>query len=274
MEKKYKETYDLDIDRYLTKKMNVAAEKEFEQLMSSDLTLAKEVNFRQGLIKAMKWRKQINIAHQEMLKKKVEKPFVVASKSSNQQQGKIVRMGFRRVLAYAASVSVLALIGSSWFANNQFSDQQLAFNNVNSSISLDGNNLKGGDAGTVDPFEKGLAHLNQQNYEQAATFFEAIPPENEIYSQARLYLAYSQFFKKEYNYTIQNAQLVLQKSLNTPEKHKAEWLIIQAKLAKGQTAASIKAEIATIANNNNHIRQRQAKALLKDLNSFWRKLVI
>lgn len=276
MEKRYNDLYDQDIDSYITKKMDGESSLKFEQLMAQDEVLSEEVVFRQGLIKAMKWKRQINIAHTEMLKKKAKpKPILegVNEPVSEPINVPIRRIGFRRVLAYAASVSILALIGLSWFANNNFSDEQLADNNTRGLISLDDGIFKGGEGTTKDPFEEGLNNLSQEEYAKAATFFEAIPTQNETYVQARLFLAFSQYHTKAYAAAIQNANIVIEKSLDTKDKHKAEWLIIQSQLAQGTRDAAFYTQLKAIVDNPTHTYRKQAVQLQMDLNNFWRKLV-
>ncbi|MFK7981889.1 MAG: hypothetical protein AB8G86_18050 [Saprospiraceae bacterium] len=275
MEKRYKETYDLEIDKYITKKMDEADSAAFEKIMAVDDSLQDEVAFREGLIKAMKWKQQINIAHAEMVKKKAKSPLVIASQSTTKATSRpIRRIGFRKVFAYAASVSLLVLAGLSWFANNNFSDQQLADNYVSSIVSLDGGNLKGGDNNSKDPFEKGLYYLEQKDYTQAASFFETVPIQNEDYAKARLHLAFSQYHTSAFAAATQNANIVIQESFDTIDKQKATWLVIQALLKQGKKDADFFLQLKGIAEDSTHIYQKAAKKLQKDLNNVWRKLVL
>ena len=274
MEKKYKEAYDLDIDRYITKKMDAANTAAFEKIMAADTSLQEEVAFRKGLIKAMKWKRQINIAHAEMVKNKAKSPLVIASQSADQVSTiPIRRIGLRRVLSYAASVSLLVLAGLTWFANNNYSDQQLANNNINGLVSLDGGNLKG-ETANKDPFAQGLYYLNQQDYAKAANFFEVIPAQNETYAQARLYLAFSQYHTAAFTDAIQNANIVQQESFDTKDKQKAEWLTVQALLKQGKSDTNFHQQLQVIADNPTHLYQKNAKTLQADLNNFWRKLIL
>lgn len=274
MEKRYKQTYDLDIDRYITKKMNSADKATFENIMATDASLKEEIAFREGLIKAMKWKRQVNIAHAEMLKKKAEDPLVVASKSDNQTVNTpIRRIGFRKVLAYAASLSLLVLAGSSWFANNNYSDQRLADGYTSGLLSIENSNLKGGDSSSKDPFEQGLYYLKEKEYVEAASFFKKIPQENETYTQARLHLAYSQYYMDAFVDAIQNSNIVIKESFDTKDKQKSEWLIVQSLLKQGKKDTKFFQQLQAIADNPNHIYQKRAKTLQSELNIFWRKLI-
>lgn len=275
MEKKYNETYDQEIDRYIIKKMDSDAAAGFEQLMATDPALLEEVTFRKGLLKAIKWKRQINIAHTEMVKSKTNSPLEITSKVNVvQQETTIRRIGLRKVLAYAASVSILALIGLSWYANNNFSDRYLADTNTNELVSLDDNNLKGGGNTSKDPFDQGLYYLKEKEYTQAASFFETIPNQDDAYVQARLYLAFSQYHIKSFDNAIANANIVQQESFDTKDKQKAEWLIIQALLKQGKKDTNFFNQLKVIADSPNHIYQKRAKTLQVDLDSFWRKLVL
>lgn len=274
MEKKYKETYDLEIDKYITKKMDLTASSAFEQLMATDPSLKEEVDFRKGLVKALKWKRQINIAHTKMMKDKATNPLVVASQSTAQTTSTpIRRIGLSRLLAYAASVSLLVLAGLSWFANTNFSDQQLADSYASGIVSLDDSNLKGGDNTSTDPFEQGLYYLKQEEYAQAVSFFEKIPQQNEAYTKARLYLAFSQYHTNTFAAAIQNANIVIQESFDTIDKQKATWLIVQAHLKQGKKDADFIQLLKSIADNPTHIHQKDAKKLQADLNNTWQKLV-
>jgi len=133
---------------------------------------------------------------------------------------------------------------------------------------------RGAGDGDADPFEEGMTSLSEKKYEEAITFFETVPATSETYVEAKLYLSYAQFEKKDFDNAVESAQVVIENSENLVNIQAAEWLQIQAMLASDKTDdATFDKLLDKIAQNEEHMLQAEASELDKSLNSFWRGLV-
>lgn len=161
-----------------------------------------------------------------------------------------------------------------WFAYSNYSNAALGDLSPNK-MGFDGKDIVRSIGDEVkDPFAKGAIALTNKDYTAAATFFESIPDTSSSYTQARLYLAYSQYELKAFDKTIANTKIVIGQSAKASSKQKAEWLQLQAMLASGDTDdAEFDQLLDRIAANEKHTVHKEAGALKQSMNSFWRGLV-
>lgn len=170
-------------------------------------------------------------------------------------------------------ILLLAVAFLFWFANNKFSNNALS-QVFPEKLGLDTSDTSRGGENSEDPFDIGTKALVDKDYKKASEFFDRIPVDDETYTKARLYLAYSQYESEHYKEAVKNATIVIEKASSTLLKQKAEWIQLQAMLADGDTDdATFDKLLDKIAANEKHIVQNEAVELKESMNSFWRGLV-
>ncbi len=267
-----KEYNQNDIERYIRKQMNASEQQAFRGEMNADEGLQEEVNFYEDVAATIRKRRVLADVRAEL---KADNFFSEkASTSTTERDAKVVSMparGFGRVrslLAYAASVLMLVVAGSTWWANTNYSNKGLASLDYDTIVSGD---VRGGE--NQDVFEQGLQAIEAKDYVQAKTFFKDVPRTSESYTEAALYLAYVEYETANYSAAIQAAEQVLANNPTASNRFSADWLIVQAQLASGDTDSSFQQNLAAIADNDNHDFQVEAQALQTKVNSFWRRFV-
>lgn len=258
-----------DLIKYVQGNLEEGAKKEMKEQLETDSELEEEASFLTNLAQVSEWKGMMEEAHKEL---ETENNNVVALPSAR-SEAKIRSIGFSKILAYAASVSILVAALSVFYANNNYSNAALASTNTER-LGFDGAGLNSfrADTQVEDVFQKGLDAIEGKNFTGAASFFEAIPANADNYLPAKLFLAFAQFEQKQYTNAATNAQLVAAQSQTAINRQRAEWLQAQALLANGQ---EIEAQqlITKIAADDTHMFQQAAKELGQQVNSFWRGLV-
>ena len=264
-----------NIERYVRQLMDAAEQQAFQEEMHQDETLKEEVEFYEDVAALVRKRKTLVDVQAELDAADFFAEETNVSTTDTEQEARVVPMPDRRfgrvrsLLAYAASALVLVVAGSTWWANSNYSNEVIA--------SMDYDYIASGMAarndGVKDPFGEGITAIEQQNYDVAVRFFEAVPSTDESYTEALLYLAYTQYKQANYQAAINTAKQVIANQPTTTNRFNADWLIVQAQLADGDTGTAFEQNLATIASNNNPDFQTQAQELQAKLNSFWRSLV-
>lgn len=167
--------------------------------------------------------------------------------STKTNEAEIIPMTKRlRWLAVAASVLVLLFTGY-WYAQSNYSNTAIIADMYSgprdSSVMGDNQGIQG----TIDQqFRQAHQLFNDKKYEASINAFDALLeaiPNTDLDN-----------FTKEY-YT-----------------ESAEWTQILAQLAKDGKTDTLKENVANIANKDGHDHQKEAKALLSKLNSFWKQI--
>lgn len=184
------------------------------------------------------------------------------------------KLGIRRVLSYAASLAVLLVTGGVWFANNNYSDQALSSKNVERLNWNTSNTSRQGESDYESSLKTGIEALQNKDYPTAIDFFKAIPESNTSWAQAKLNLAYALYQVEEYPTAQATLDEIIQKSTSVINRQKAEWLKLQVLLATGTSAEPFDDLLKNISENTQHLFQKQALDLQRELNAFWRKLTL
>ena len=115
--------------------MNEEEHLAFEGRMKADPELAKEALFYRDVAGVMEMEGLVQHIDRELDEEgffaslnleEEEEDEETESESKPQQQAVVRRLGVRRVLAYAATVSILIVVSGLWFANQNYTDGALA----------------------------------------------------------------------------------------------------------------------------------------------------
>ncbi|GEM_PF-3216353 len=269
------EKYINQIVAYLNNDLSAQDKTAFDQAMASDEDLVAEVQLYRDLydvhevIGDEELAASIQGANDVYFNKAATAvPTDTAGSEAKEApiEGKNVRLKW--VLSLAAGFLLLLAVGG-WWAGRDYSNEALAANSfTNNQITSFVRST--GDA-TNDPFAGGLTALNQNNYEDAITFFSAFSEQDASYNEAVLYLALAQFKAGEYANAQSNAQLVIEQSPQFSAK--AKWLLVNVLLANGETGNDFQQLLTEMAaDEDNPYYQNKAIQLQKKLNVFWRGL--
>jgi len=253
---------------YTQNKLDATAKSQLEEQFQQDEDLAEEADFLKDLAKVSTWKALIKESEQELEAEQLKS----TPTKTETIETPVRRIGWRSLLAYAASTLLVVMAVGLWNANTSYTNQALATKYVNKELSGVDLSAYRSDGNTQDAFQEGINALNAKKFQQASSFFESIPSEAEDYTQARLFLAISQFQEQAFSKAVDNAQLAVQGSQSAVTRHQAEWIRAQAFLADGQEKEAA-VLIAKIAEDKSHIFQKEAVTLRKALGSMWRKML-
>ncbi|MEM9885372.1 MAG: hypothetical protein AAF849_05710 [Bacteroidota bacterium] len=266
------------IENFVRGLMGEEERQQFSKDIAANSDLKDEVAFQQDLAAVVRKRRLLKDIRSELSVADFfkEESLVVAGETKEEQGAKVVQMPKRtfgrvsKYLAYAASLAVLVTVG---LANLNYSNKSLR------TFTIEGRSTdvrSRTDNNVQDPFDEGLTAIEEKNYEQAIAFFESIPEKSENYNSALLFLAASQYEFGDYDAAINSAKKLTnsQRRVIATTKFDAQWILVQAKLGKGELDEAFYTQLNAIADNNNHDKQTAAQELQAQLNSFWRKLVI
>ena len=269
------DNFDL-IEKYVNGAMNTAEATSFEAIMKTDKVLAQEVDFYKQVATVAMWKGALEEADADLLKEEEEEiPLATQSTEATaklvpiQPKTNVRRLGIRRLLSYAASVSILLIAAGAWFANTNYSSAALMELKDNK-LALSASAVRGIN-GQTDTFAPGLKALKEKDFASATTFFETIETNSDRYAEARLYLSYLRYQQKQYEQTISNTRLVMI-SGNLVQQQKAEWLELQALLALDRTDASFDQLVEKVATDEQHLFQKEAIKLRASIKSIWHKI--
>ncbi len=257
MEKEFDAT---KIERYIKGELDEVEKQAFELLIEQDEELAEEVDFYRTSMDAV----DVQGAILEAERRLADRGFFAEKKA---RKGKLITF---RALTSAAAVALLLLIGW-WYGETHYSDAVLAV--------VDPGVLAGeletarrlADSGqTTDIFSDGLQALQQEDYHEANQFFAQVDKAAPTYVQALLFLTYSNLRSKNYEAALENSQRIEDLSQDIATVQKAQWLRAKASIGQGVPEKELLAEIA---DDDNHRFQRDARLILRQLDSYWRKLI-
>lgn len=283
---------DDKIVAYVNGKLSAEELAVFEELLGKDEELAKEVTFYKDIAEVSEVRGEENL--DSMIKgieaeldaegffkaeapekfdeeeKNASKKSVSVTSASDNKDVRIRSFRFMTVFSIAASFLVLCMFYGGWWANTNYSNQAIALRHIDQQTVQ--SMVRGSNKNQTNVLFQGLEALENQDYPASIRHFEAIPTEEELYHQARLYLALAQFKSDAYLEAVVNAQIAAMPRTRFQEK--ARWLQINALLAAGQTDNDFQALLNDmIANSDDNYYQTKAQQLKQDLESGWRSLV-
>ena len=271
------EKYINQIVAYLNNDLSAQDKTAFDQAMASDEDLVAEVQLYRDLydvhevIGDEELAASIQGANDVYFNKAATAVPTDTTGSEEKEEpieGKNVRLKW--VLSLAAGFLLLLAVGS-WWAGRNYSDKALAANSfTNNQITSFVRST--GDA-TNDPFADGLTALNNNNYEDATTFFSAFSEQDAAYNEALLYLALAQFKAGDYTNAQANARIVIE---NSPQfLPKAKWLLMNVLLAqKGNEDGEFQRLLGEmVSDDSNPYYQKSAQNLREGLDAFWRGVI-
>jgi len=181
------------------------------------------------------------------------------------------RFGMRRLLAVAASVLVLLVAGSIWFANANYSRTSIAANQY----ELPMPNSEMGVVEKESPFKKGRVAFFNKQYKESIRLLEGIPSDSEKFTEAQYLLAHAHFNQKSYEkaaglFTNVKSNLD-QLPMIYREINQINWYLILSKLGAGHDETETRALLKVLKENPAY--KPKAEALEKALDSGWHHLV-
>lgn len=256
---------DIDkIEAYVSGEMTGAERQAFEAEMAGNSALAEEVDaFRLA-------REAVELSISDGLRSQFQEWQETGTNTTKSEEARVVTMtprrNLRRILAIAASVLLILTAGSFWYANNQFSADNLAVGYYQD-IPMD-LYVRGGANSMADA----VAAMQAGNFTEAETFFRSIEAGNDQYFDAQYYLAHSLYLQKEYSASIETLN-ALKEASNNNLKEDGAWLKVLNYLELGQTKDETFQNILSgMLEDEGHTHHSDAVELKNKLNSFWYKL--
>lgn len=246
---------------YLRGELRNQEKAAFEQDLQKDTSFKQEVEFYQDLSKVVNWKGAMEEAQEEL---------------SGQQHtpAKVRTLGMRRLLSYAASFLVLLTCGTLWFANTNYSDTALANLNESKLNLYNSSNNRTVENQQTQTRQEGITALEEHRYTDAIQFFDAIATENPSDFSAQLSSAYAAYKAGNYSIAEETAAKMAKQTQDKLVQQKAEWLIVQSKLAYQGQDENLSTFLQKIVRDDTHLFQKEAKKLEIKRNSFWRKFLL
>lgn len=274
------------IEEYVNGKLDEQEKISFELLMAKDKELAKEVALYKSIanVSEVKGDEELDTLISGIGKELEEEDFFIPEGKRQDSQSETVKseinkptdseaeiLPFRLItlISIAASFLVLCLVGGGWWAKANYSDRALTQQNFDQATI---NTMIRGEGTKTNILSSGLEALANKNYKEAIPLFESISESEDLYPNARLYLALAQFKIEAYSDAAVNAKTVA--NLKTRFQEKARWLQINSMLAGGQTNEEFEALLDDLANNSSDdYYKTKAQQLKKEYHSIWRSWV-
>jgi len=197
-----------DIEDFLNQEMNAAELAAFEKEMAADKELAAEVDFHEDVIKGiqgaapMDFQKMISETH-GVLKEEgffSEEAVEQTKASTIKKEAKVRRIGFSRVLAYAASVALVLFAGWWVFSSQPTQPEQLFANNFSIhqdvlSVEIEDRLAETGfgtNKEALNNLQIAIDNYNSGRYQEAVdqfSAFQANAPQDGLASYASFYKA-------------------------------------------------------------------------------------
>ena len=267
----------LQIENYVSGKMSKAEAKAFVETMKKNPELEQQVKVamleREAAIaliqkdfqKKIKKIRATQVATKETLK---TKPSLSIQKEARIRQLKPLR----RWMAIAASLLFLLAIGGVWYANNSFSNANLATAHL---VEADMGGDKSGEGSQDAAFLSGLASFQKGDYRAAIRQLQTISEESENQLAARYYVAHSYLRLKDFDKAQQHFQFLLQQEKLPAfiDKEGLQWNSLLARWGSGTIDENLRQELETFAQTASPTYQKKAAILQGKLDSFWRNLV-
>ncbi len=262
------------ISRYLAGKMTDEGLAAFNEQLKADPELKEEVAFRKMVMESVK--SQSNEQLRAQINTVVKEAHTLAGQSSpgamparelSNRTAKVISLN-RRILSIAASVLILILLGASWYANRQFSNDSLVASNFE--LKTPTSNLRGENNDETDFNNDVMKAYSNKDFHKAAELLASIPP-SPIYNKAQFHLGNLYLKLNNPSRAIVVFQNLLKK--NDPRyQEEVQWLLCLAHL-KNNDVKQTTQTLESILQNQEHSFYSNALQLKKKLYSPWRKIV-
>lgn len=170
-------------------------------------------------------------------------------------------------LSIAAGILIILSVSAWQWSVSQYSDQAL-FENY--ALAAEIPDIRG--AGNSNILAEGLSFLRTEQYQQALSFFQTIPPESDRYTEAQYWLGVAYFNIDQFD----QAQAAFQTVVDRQDIRffeKAEWYLVLCHLGMGNTGPELQLALDDIQNQSDHGFNEEARKLEKKINSFWRNFI-
>lgn len=250
------------IDQYETGALSPTEQDAFEA------ELATNAELREALALYRQAGDVIEQQIENQLRAQLESWAAAGQSAEQAPAGRVVRMrvGWVRWAAAASVALLLGWFGFQW-AGRQYTDQALYAGYYEK--PADSAFRSGTAAGQV--LQPGFAALQKGDWAAAQAFFSGVAATEERYAEAQYYLGHACLQAGQYT----AAAAAFERCAAQGEakfQEKAEWNQVLALLAAGQTETpAFKTLLARIAAAPNHSFAAQARALQRQLASFWRR---
>lgn len=250
------------IEAYLGGQLSESEARAFEQDLVQDAGLQEELNAH------LLARDAIEVAIADSLRETLKTWRGEEKTTKVNTEGPRIRTLWRRNLAIAASVLVLIVAGSFWWANSRYSDSAIAGRFYS---AADLASLRNGPA-EEEPLAPGTQLILQGDYPGAIQFFNEALMANENNVEARCYRGQAHFLQGDLDAAEADLRLVVQNSIHKNLQEKAEWVLALVYLKQGNDS-QWQPLIEKMASNPEHNYHPNAVNLQASLHSGWRILV-
>jgi|GEM_PF-2445945 len=257
------------IEAYFRGALDAETAEKLKAEVEQDEGLREEFEWYRDITKAIEWQGILAEAEAE---RQLELNGLTKANASTRPRP--IQMVSNRWWAYAAVGLVLIVAGSLWWGNVNYSNLSLAelgMDRLNLKEGID--NLRNTEWVQTDPFVQGLEAVEAGRWPDAADFFSGITDTSTLFIQAQLYLAYTRLEQGQYAKVQASAEIVDQQSLDTRQRQKAQWMMVQAMVALGGKDETLDLLLDKISIDQSHMFQREALSLKRKFNSRWRRLV-
>jgi tetratricopeptide (TPR) repeat protein len=187
--------------------------------------------------------------------------------SIRQQKTKIVSIQKKspkifRLVAMAASILLLVIIGTTWFMSNEYSNEGIASNNF---VPYDAGVLLGENDDNF--YTQGILSYQKKDFAVAVAAFEKVPVANGLYAETQFYLGNAYLSQNEAEKAI--AAFEIAQNTKLPQfQEPTEWYLALSYLKAGDEEKA-KELLMGISNNTNHFYYDSAVSTLSSLSSMW-----
>jgi len=251
------------IEAYLQEELPEAEAKAFREEVANNPELQKM------LLRHRLANRTIELAQDDYLREKMQ--------AIHQEYGPLPKpvtkvVGLRMWMANAAAILMLVVAGFGGYAYLNYSDNALIKSYYEQAASP---TIAGGDAETEQWFSQGLyLYYQQKDYGAALQSFEAVESTSGKYQSAQYFIAHCQLRTGDYAEALTRFDKMLQPG-NTPayaEREELEWNRVLCYLGMEEDDKARQALQTIIQGGNEYTPEmkKQAEALNKKMNSFWR----
>lgn len=259
--------YDL-IQQYLDGFLKGKELQDFERQLQSDKVLAEEVELMKELRPAV-------ALHQRIEGKETALKETLAGLGERHFKEEVKVMNIRRVLAIAASI--LFLVISFWWVNNNYSNRALISNFYEPLLDYKKANISEDEALLTTAKE---AFFSKQ-YAIAISSLKEIPQSaSKSYYEAQGLLAYSLFDNQNFEQAIPQFTLLIEKyyeelPIEFRDKNRLRWSRLLAHVGNNRADSSFfETELTYFLNHDSQIYKEKAQRLEKKVNSKFRHITI
>lgn len=283
-----------NIDAYLANQMGVDERAAFEDQIAADSNLEQEVKkyalereavkmllqeeYRQ---KVKGWLKTETIEKTDASVKTTTSPTdipqedtpVIKLEPQSKDTARVVPLrGLRRILSIAASVLVLVLAGTYYFASSNYSSQAIIDTNY---LVADSPGDRSGDTAGSAAFVAALQTYFAEDYQGALTQFAKITEGEQDYIAAQYYLAHAALNLQDYTTSLNVFDRLLANEAlpSFINKDKVRYNRLLAMMGAGKTGIDFQTDLQNLVDNGQVPFQQKAKMLQVKTTSIWFKLL-